>query len=97
MDDVALADYIAGVNRGPVEAGRVDAQSSRFLGVPCGTLIWFSDYTLIKLQAKHGEINFSHYSHSVARLLSQRQAAAHVGLLVGAIRRRVLCGAQSDL
>jgi hypothetical protein len=69
MDDVGLADYIAGITSGPVEAGRVDAQCSRFLRVPCGTVIWFSNYTFIKLEAKHGEINFSHYRHMPSILL----------------------------
>jgi hypothetical protein len=69
MDDVALADYVAGVHRGPVEAGRLDAECARLLGVPCSTAIWFSDYTFIKLEAKHGEINFSHYRHMPSILL----------------------------
>ena len=69
MDDVALANYVAGVDRGPAEAGRLDAECARLLGVPCGTAIWFSDYTLIKPQAKHGEINFSHYKHMPSILL----------------------------
>jgi hypothetical protein len=69
MDDVALANYVAGTDRGPVEAGRLDAESARLLGVPCGTPIWFSDYTLIKLKAKHGEISFSHYRHMPSILL----------------------------
>ncbi len=69
MDDVALADYVAGVHRGPVEAGRLDAECARLLGVPCSTAIWFSDYTLFKLRTKHGEINFSHYGHMPSILL----------------------------
>jgi hypothetical protein len=69
MDDVALANYVAGVDRRPVEAGRLDAECSRLLGVSCSTPIWFSDYTLIKLEAKHGEINFSHYRHMPSILL----------------------------
>jgi hypothetical protein len=69
MDDVGLANYVAGVDRGPVEAGRLDAECSRLLGVPCGTPIWFSNYTLFKLEAKHGEINFSHYKYMPPILL----------------------------
>jgi hypothetical protein len=69
MDDVALANYMAGLDRRHVEAGRLDAECARLLGVPCSTLIWFSDYTFIKLEAKHGEINFSHYRHMPCILL----------------------------
>lgn len=69
MDDVALANYVAGVDRGPVEAGRLDAECARLLRVPCGTPIWFSDYTLFKLAVKHGEINFSHYQYMPPILL----------------------------
>jgi hypothetical protein len=69
MDDVALANYVVGLDRGPIEAGRIDAECARLLGVPCGTVIWFSEATLIKLEAKHGEINFSHYHHISSILL----------------------------
>ena len=61
MDDVALANYIAGVYSGPVEAGRLDHSCAELLGVKPGIEIWFSDYTLMKLRLKHGDINFSHY------------------------------------
>jgi len=40
MDDVGLANYVAGVDRRPVEAGRLDAECSRLLGVHCGTPIF---------------------------------------------------------
>jgi hypothetical protein len=69
MDDVALADYIAGCFAGPVEAGRIDTFCAGLIGVPAGTAIWFSDYTLEKLRRKHGDINFSHYRHMPAILL----------------------------
>lgn len=82
MDDVALADYMAGVNRGPVEAGRLEADCARLLGVPCGTVIWFSDYTFIKLEAKHGEINFSHYRHMPSILLDGFLAMGRDGRLL---------------
>jgi len=70
MDDVALANYIAGVHKGNVEAGRVDRMCAQLLSVPMGTEIWFSSYTLEKLRRKHGEINFSHYRHLPAILLN---------------------------
>ena len=69
MDDVGLANYVAGLDRRPVEAGRLDAECSRLLGVQCGTPIWFSDYTLLKLEAKHGEINFSHFQKYTPQIL----------------------------
>jgi len=70
MDDVALANYMAGFDRGPVEAGRVDGLCARLLGVERGTVIWLSEYTLIKLEATHGEMNFSHYLHMPSVLLN---------------------------
>jgi hypothetical protein len=70
MDDVALANYIAGFHKDNVEAGRVDRLCSELLGVPVGTVIWFSDYTFLKLQLRHGDINFSHYRH-MPRILLQ--------------------------
>lgn len=70
MDDVALANYIAGFYTGNVEAGRLDALCARLLGVPSGTEIWFSDQTLLKLRQRHGEINFSHYRHMPSILLN---------------------------
>jgi hypothetical protein len=69
MDDVALANYIAGCFGGPVEAGRIDTFCADLIGVSAGTAIWFSDYTLEKLRRKHGDINFSHYRHMPAILL----------------------------
>ena len=69
MDDVALANYVAGSYTGHVEAGRIDPYCAQLLGVPAGTEIWFSDYTLLKLRQRHGDINFSHYRHMHSILL----------------------------
>src|SRR5690242_1855043 len=69
MDDVALANYIAGFHTGNVEAGRLDRVCATLLGIPAGTEIWFSDYTLLKLRQRHGEINYSHYRHMPSILL----------------------------
>jgi hypothetical protein len=63
MDDVALANYIAGFHTGNVEAGRLDRVCAELISVKPGTEIWFSDYTLLKLRHRHGDINFSHYHH----------------------------------
>lgn len=69
MDDVALANYIAGFDTSNVEAGRLDRACADLLGVPVGTEIWFSDYTLLKLRQRHGDINFAHYRHMPSLLL----------------------------
>jgi hypothetical protein len=69
MDDVALADYVAGCFDGPVEAGRVDRLCAGLLGVSCGIPIWLSAFTLEKLRRKHGDINFQHYRHMPSILL----------------------------
>ncbi len=74
MDDVALANYVAGTNFGHVEAGRLDPFCARALGLEVCQPIWFSDYTLIKLQHKHGDINYSHYRHLPSILLKGRVA-----------------------
>jgi hypothetical protein len=70
MDDVALANYVAGCHTGPVEAARLDPFCAGLIGIPAGTAILLSDYTLQKLRHKHGEINFSHYHHFPAIQLS---------------------------
>jgi hypothetical protein len=96
MDDVALANYIAGTHGGHVEAGRVDEVCAQLLGVQCGTEIWFSDYTLTKLRYRHGDINFSHYWHMPSILLHGFLARGrHPNLLDGLtavtlIRRAIL-------
>ncbi len=69
MDDVALANYIAGAAFDHVEAGRLDYRCAVLLGVEVGVEIWFSDYTLLKLRQRHGDINFSHYRHMPSVLL----------------------------
>jgi hypothetical protein len=40
------------------------------LGISAGTVIWFSDYTFMKLRQRHGEINFSHYRNMPSILLN---------------------------
>ena len=69
MDDVGLANYVIGISPGPVEAGRVDPVCARLLGVDSCTPIWFSDYTLLKLHERHGEITFEHYRYMPKLLL----------------------------
>jgi hypothetical protein len=69
MDDVALANYVAGCFGGPVEAGRIDRLCANLLGISCGIPIWLSAFTLEKLRRKHGDINFQHYRHMPSILL----------------------------
>ncbi|HTQ83749.1 MAG TPA: hypothetical protein VMI47_10825 [Pseudolabrys sp.] len=69
MDDVALANYQAGIDFSNVEAGRLDRACADLFGLTVGTPIWFSDYTFLKLRQRHGEINFSHYRHMPSILL----------------------------
>src|SRR5262245_6092548 len=63
------ANYIAGTYFGHVEAGRSDRRCAELLGLQTGVEIWFSNYTLLKLRQRHGEINFSHYGHLPSILL----------------------------
>jgi hypothetical protein len=63
LDDVALADYVIGINYGHVEAGRIDGECARLLNVLAGTPIWLSDYTLLKLAHVHGEITYQHFRY----------------------------------
>lgn len=69
VDDVALANYVIGISHGLVEAGRIDPVCARALGVESCTPIWFSDYTLLKLHERHGEITFEHYRYMPNLLL----------------------------
>lgn len=61
VDDVQLANYIAGTDPGPVEAWRIDAATSRALRLQAGTVVWISDYTLTKTAFVHPEIEFQDY------------------------------------
>lgn len=61
MDDVQLANYVAGSDPGPVEAGRVEGPIAKHLKVPEGTKILLSDYNLTKTKFKHSEITFQDY------------------------------------
>lgn len=61
MDDVQLANYLAGTEQGPIEAWRTDTATSRALGVQPGTIVWISDHTLTKTKFVHSEIDFRDY------------------------------------
>jgi hypothetical protein len=61
MDDVQLANYIAGTDPGPLEAGRVDSLLARLLTAPAGSVIWLSDWTLTKTKFRHADIDFADY------------------------------------
>ncbi|MDF1734743.1 MAG: hypothetical protein P1U37_05615 [Minwuia sp.] len=61
MDDVGLANYIAGLSRDHVEVGRVDRDISHALGGRLGDAILLSDYSLTKIHLKHPDITFEDY------------------------------------
>ena len=63
LDDVQLANYVAGIDPGPVDAGRTDREIARLLGVGVGTPIWLSDYTLTKTWAFHTDVTFEDYQN----------------------------------
>lgn len=58
MDDVALANYFAGLETGPLDGGALQPDIARALGVPMGTRLRVSDYTLTKNGIKHPDIGF---------------------------------------
>ena len=58
MDDVALANYFSGLQTGPLDGGALDPDIARALGVPVGTPLRISDYTLTKIRIKHPDIGF---------------------------------------
>lgn len=61
MDDVALANYIAGVSRDHVDVGRVGSELARALGGYLGETIWLSDYSFTKIRFRHSDITFQDY------------------------------------
>ena len=61
LDDVQLANYVAGIDPGPVEAGRISRDIAEYLGVPEGSVILLSDYNLTKTKFRHKEIDFQDY------------------------------------
>lgn len=75
LDDVQLANYLAGIDPGPVEAGRVDHEIAHILGVKTGTIVWLSDYTLTKTSFYHPEIDFRDYQ-KMPEILSSGFAAS---------------------
>lgn len=61
MDEVQLANYVAGIDPGPVVAGQVDREMAKHLAVRAGALILLSDFTLTKTKYRHPEIDFRDY------------------------------------
>lgn len=61
LDDVRLANYIAGIDPGPIEAGRVYGPIALALRVRPGTPVLLSDYTMTKTSYRHGEVTFQDY------------------------------------
>jgi hypothetical protein len=75
LDDVQLANYVAGIDPGPVHAGRVDQKIASVLCVKAGTIVWLSDYTLTKTKYRHPEIDFADY-RKIPEILSSGFAVA---------------------
>jgi hypothetical protein len=61
LDDVALANYFAGLEAGPLDGGALKPDIARALVVPVGTRLRISDYTLTKIGIKHPDIGFSEW------------------------------------
>ncbi len=61
MDDVKLANYFAGTELGPIEAGKIDQQVSTALGLTGPTIVWLSDWTITKIYYRHPKITFQDY------------------------------------
>ena len=61
MDEVELANYVAGIHKGPLRVGPVGDEIARALGVRFRTSAWLSDYTLTKTRFRHKEIDFRDY------------------------------------
>jgi len=61
LDDVRLANYMAGIDPGPIPAGRIDGRIALALRVRPGTAVYLSDYTLTKTTFRHGEVTFQDY------------------------------------
>jgi len=63
MDEVQLANYLAGIDPGPIEAGRVDLAVARLLSVSPSSPVFLSDYTLTKTRFRHPDIDYQDYCH----------------------------------
>lgn len=61
LDVVRLANYVAGLDSGPIAVARVIPEMAVELCVRLGTPIWLSDYTMTKTTFRHPEINFQDY------------------------------------
>jgi hypothetical protein len=61
VDDVALANLVAGSDFRPVYVGAADHPIAGALRVRVGTPIWLSDYTFNKIKFRHSELSFADY------------------------------------
>lgn len=61
VDDVELANYFAGLQRGDIYVDRAPRQAVGALAVDSGAPVLLSDYTLIKQGYRHREITFEDY------------------------------------
>jgi len=61
LDDVQLANYLAGVDPGPVIAGKVGSELAKYLDIPRGSFVLLSDYNLTKNRFRHPEMDFQDF------------------------------------
>lgn len=61
MDDVALANMMAGHLTEPVNLGAAGRDIARSLGVSIGQPIWLSHYTYLKTTYSHPKVTFQDY------------------------------------
>ena len=61
MDSIRLANYVAGIDPGPIEAWRLDSDLATVLKLNGPTDVLLSDWTLTKTTFRHPEINFQDY------------------------------------
>lgn len=61
MDDVKLANYIAGIEPGPIEAEQLDTITASALGLEAPKTVLLSDWTFTKISLGHPDIDFQDY------------------------------------
>lgn len=63
MDEVALANYLAGIESGPLLVTNTPRELAATLGVPVGAPVYLSDYTLTKSRYKHQSLDVRIWRH----------------------------------
>ena len=70
VDDVELANVIAGISEGPIVAGAIAPELMRAINAKTRT-VYLSKYTIDKQSYCHKEINFQIYTHLVQTTLKK--------------------------